>query len=283
MSLNEKDISITNESVKCFSGRAQKYDRYRAAYPDSLIDFLVAECGLGPGATVADLGSGTGTLTCMLLERGNSVFAIEPNPDMRRIAEYSLNTYEGFHSIAATAEATTLPDSSVDLITVGRAMQWFDADSALKEMRRILKPLGCAAVIWNIRKRPLTNVLSAYKHVLRSHCPGFDAVARNRRAAVDLLQKSGLKVRDFEYQQQLDLNELKGLVLSLSIAPNESDPRCEMLMSALEGMFFEHNIDGYLVFDYMTTIYYGYPGPQSGRTSARTQKIRNGDSYARQK
>ena len=66
-----------------FSGRVENYVKYRAVYPDTLLDFLVPECGLTPSSIIADLGSGTGTLTRMFLNNENSVFAIEPNAEIR--------------------------------------------------------------------------------------------------------------------------------------------------------------------------------------------------------
>ncbi|HTL91390.1 MAG TPA: methyltransferase domain-containing protein, partial [Steroidobacteraceae bacterium] len=98
-----------------FSARAENYRRYRPGYPTAAIDLLAAQCGLRPGAVVADVGSGTGILTHRLLERGALVIAVEPNEAMRAAAEERLGAHPRFRSVAATAEATTLADESVDL------------------------------------------------------------------------------------------------------------------------------------------------------------------------
>ena len=246
-------------SVKLFSGRAKNYVKYRPGYADTLLDFFVAQCGLTSDLIIADLGSGTGTLTKMLLDHDNSVFAIEPNAEMRNMAERLLGGYDGFQSVDATAESTTLADASVDFVTAGRALQWFDAPIALKEMSRILKPGGWAVIVWNQRKRPATPLLSAYREILHTYCSGFEAVVRRRSAAIDLLHQSGFKLKMLENQQEFNLEQLKGLVLSLSISPDEGDSSHKPLSIALEKMFAKHQVNGRLLFDYTTTAYYGRP------------------------
>jgi ubiquinone/menaquinone biosynthesis C-methylase UbiE len=245
--------------LKRFSGRVDNYVKYRAAFPDTLVDFLVADCGLTPDSIIADLGSGTGTLTKMLLDHGNSAFAIEPNAEMRIMAERLLGGYDGFHSVDATAEATTLSAASIDIVTVGRALQWFDAPVALREMSRILKPGGWAVIIWNRRKQPGTPQLSAYRDILQTYCNEYEAKNRRRRDAIDLLLRLGFKLRTLEHQQELDLEQLKGLVSSLSISPDKGSASYEPLMVALEKMFAKHQVNGHLLFDYTTMAYYGSP------------------------
>jgi len=48
-----------------------------------------------------------------------------------------------------SAEATGLPGSSVDVITVAQAIHWFDPQPARQEMMRILKETGWLALIRN--------------------------------------------------------------------------------------------------------------------------------------
>jgi len=74
-----------------------------------------------PGHVVADIASGTGTWTRMLLENGNKVFGVEPNTEMRQAGGRLLAAFPKFTSVAGTAEATTLPDRSVDFVTVAQA------------------------------------------------------------------------------------------------------------------------------------------------------------------
>src|SRR5258708_26689821 len=84
-------------------------------------------------------------------ENGNRVFGVEPNPDMRSAGEEYLAGYPKFASVSGTAEATTLPDHRVTLITSAQAAHWFDREKALLEFRRILCPGGYVALLCNER------------------------------------------------------------------------------------------------------------------------------------
>src|SRR4051812_12596792 len=103
-----------------FTTRVDNYVKYRPGYPSAIITLLETECGLNREILVADIGSGTGFLTELFLKHGNSVFGVEPNAEMRAAGERLLAKYPSFVSVNAKAEATTLPDSSVDLIVVGQ-------------------------------------------------------------------------------------------------------------------------------------------------------------------
>ena len=70
---------LATNSRERFSNRVEDYVRYRPAYPRAVLDLLREECGLAPESVVADIGSGTGILTQMFLEKGNVVYGVEPN------------------------------------------------------------------------------------------------------------------------------------------------------------------------------------------------------------
>src|SRR5271169_5231939 len=108
-----------------FSDRVENYVRYRPGYPPEVLDLLRIECGLQSSHIVADIASGTGLFTRLLLENGNSVFAVEPNLEMREMGEQQLEHYERLVSVAGTAEETTLEPSSVDFVTAAQAAHWF--------------------------------------------------------------------------------------------------------------------------------------------------------------
>src|SRR5262249_21880478 len=98
-----------------FSARADAYAQARPSYPAEVLDVLRTEYGLCRDSVVADLGSGTGIFTRLLLESGALIYAVEPNADMRAEAIRELGTNQRFRSVEGRAEATTLEDASVDL------------------------------------------------------------------------------------------------------------------------------------------------------------------------
>src|SRR5271170_8177951 len=112
---------MTKSPTARFSDRVENYVRYRPGYPPEVLDLLRAECGLKPSHIVADIASGTGVFTRLLLENGNSVFAVEPNPEMREMGLQQLESYKGMVSVAGTAEETTLASASIDFVTAAQA------------------------------------------------------------------------------------------------------------------------------------------------------------------
>src|SRR5258708_18159603 len=123
-----------------FSDRAENYVHYRPGYPPDLLDLLRIECGLRPSHIVADVASGTGVLTRLLLENGNSVFAFEPNTEMREMGVHQLESLPSGHrlvSVTGTAEETTLESASSDFFTAAQAANWFYLPRRRAEFARL--------------------------------------------------------------------------------------------------------------------------------------------------
>src|SRR5262245_10828564 len=121
-----------------FSNRVEDYARYRPSYPPAVIDHLKESVGLESSWTIADIGCGTGISSESFLNHGNPVLGIEPNREMRISAATRFAACDRFRPIDASAESTTLPDSSVDLIVAAQAFHWFDHAAAKTEFLRIL-------------------------------------------------------------------------------------------------------------------------------------------------
>src|ERR1700730_13085769 len=188
-----------------FSERAEGYAKYRPGYPEDMVRFLQAL--VPPPATVADIGSGTGILTRQLLNSQYDLYAVEPNQAMRREAERNLSDCSSFHSVPGTAESTTLPDRSVDLITCAQAFHWFDRVKTKLEFSRILKINGVAALLWNERQEGASAVNRAYDKLLKEMVPEYENVSHRRIAAEDIrnfFAPGEAQLRTFPNHQTLD-------------------------------------------------------------------------------
>jgi SAM-dependent methyltransferase len=242
-----------------FSDRVENYVRYRPGYPPEALRSLIRECGLKPGHVVADIASGTGTWTRMLLENGNKVFGVEPNTEMRQAGGRLLAAFPKFTSVAGTAEATTLPDRSVDFVTVAQAAHWFDRERARREFVRILKPGGCLALLWNERLTDSTPFLREYERLLLTFGTDYQDVRHERTtdAVNEFFDPAPFQERVFEMRQEFDYTGIEGRLLSSSYAPGPEHPNHEPMLRELRRIFDAHAIAGRATFDYKTRMYFG--------------------------
>ena len=119
--------------------KARLYEQYRLPYPADLADDLLRQ--IGSVKVIADIGAGTGQLARLFADQCETVYAVEPDSAMRRVAAETLNAYPNIHIVDGSAEQTTLVENSIDLIVIGNAFHRFRAE-AIDELRRILKPGG---------------------------------------------------------------------------------------------------------------------------------------------
>lgn len=250
-----------------FSNRASNYERHRPGYPAEVLAFMEAACGLTETSVVADAGSGTGLLSGLLLEGGYRVLGVEPNREMREAAERRLGSYPRFESVAAAAEATTLPDASVDLVASGNAFHWFDADAARTEFSRILKPGGHVAVVLNAPAKTGTPFLEAHARLLSEHgtesggrIGAYESIEDLYRGVEAFFGEGGYETACFRSTRHLDFEGLKGLVFSYSTMPAEGGPGSVALLRGLEAAFRANESDGRVVLEYAARVYCGHPG-----------------------
>ena len=244
-----------------FSSRVENYLRYRPGYPQEVLDLLRERCDLTRDAEIADVGSGTGALARMFLENGNRVYGVEPNDEMRRAGERLLAGFLRFTSVGATAEGTTLPDRGMDFVTAGQAFHWFDPGPARREFGRILRPNGLVALVWNARRTEETGFSGAYERVLQTHGTDYAEVNHGRRGSLEEVRGffAPMPVEEwsFENAQRLDLDGLKGRVLSSSYVPAEGEAGCAEMLAEIEGVFWRYQEGDTVTVRYDTRVYVG--------------------------
>lgn len=243
-----------------FSDRVYYYVKYRPSYPPPVIPFLSQELGLTSASIIADVGSGTGFLSRLFLDNGNTVYGVEPNDEMRAAGEAFLADYPHFHSVSGTAEATTLPANSIDFVTAGQAFHWFDQAKARAEFQRIMRPAGYVILIWNDRPPLATPFMSAYETLLDTYALNYQEVNARRSKEGDFgdwYGPAGYQVKFFDNYQLFDYDSLRGRLLSSSYAPLEGHPHHAPMIAGLEKIFNEFQQNGLVRFDYETQLYYG--------------------------
>ena len=248
------------DSQQRFSDRVENYVRYRPGYPRELLDVLREHAGLRAGIRVADIGSGTGISSRLLLDAGCEVFGVEPNAAMREAAEGFFADNQRFHSVAAPAETTTLPDHRVDMIFSAQAFHWFDREQARAEFSRILQPPGWVVLVWNVRQTGSTPFLCDYETLLRTFATDYMQV-RHENVDDSALSRFFTNARHAKHTlpnvQYFDFDGLRGRLLSSSYAPAKGHPSHEPMLVELRRIFDIHQHDGEVSFLYDTEIVIG--------------------------
>lgn len=244
----------TLDPLNRFTQRADDYVKYRPSYPPEAIDIILQ--GLAPASQIlaADIGAGTGIASRLLALRGVKVIAVEPNGAMREAAQ----THPNVEYREGSAEATNLPDASVDVVTAFQAFHWFDPEPALLEFRRILKPNGRLALVWNNRDQndDFTGEYSSFiREVSNNHpCEGadtFEETLRQTQYFANYYQHECT----IKYRQELDLDALIGRTQSISYLPCEGESH-EYLVSGLQDLYHKFRSErGFVEMVYQTSIH----------------------------
>jgi len=229
-------MNTATDHTTRFTDRVDYYAAFRPRYPDSVIAYLRDEAGLTPDAVIADVGSGTGISSDLFLRHGHAVYGIEPNAAMRQAAERELQHCPRFRSIDATAEHTTLPDLTADVVMSASAVHWFDQALARAEFHRILKPGGLVIVMGNGRRKDGSLFMRAYDELVhRSSLP--TSAHENREERVRALVGEGMHTKQIEYADHLDFRALSGRTLSYSTIPLAGQPGHDTMMRELRVLF----------------------------------------------
>jgi ubiquinone/menaquinone biosynthesis C-methylase UbiE len=240
-----------------FSRRAAYYARYHPRCAAETLATLQTECGLTPDMVIADVGSGTGILSELFLQNGNRVFGIEPNQDMRTTAESLLADWVSNGAIAsiyATAEATTLPDHSVDLIAAGQAFDWFDLVRTKIEFQRISKPGSLIVLVSNRYARDYADYIRAYGQIARTYCTTSTPSPPPDIAA---FFGGAYEQRVFDNPQLETLTGIIGGLLSASSGPIPDSPEHRAMAAELAAWFATYQQDGHIRFECQTEIIWG--------------------------
>ncbi len=244
-----------------FTGKAEVYAKARPGYPQAMLDRIAQAAGIGAGAEVADIGAGTGIFSKALLGCGCRIYGVEPNADMRGVAERSLAAEDRFFPVAGTAEDTTLPGGSVDAVTVAQAFHWFDAEAFGRECRRILRPGGQVVLVWNSRIHDRDSVREN-EAIMREFCPAFTGFSGGIAYLDDRIGSffhGDFSVETFPNDLAFDKAGFIARNLSGSYSLQAGDPRYAEYVAALEELFDRYALDGIYMQPNETVAYWGRP------------------------
>jgi SAM-dependent methyltransferase len=243
-----------------FSGRVQAYLAYRPRFPRGIVPFLREHGALPEDAVVADVGAGTGMLAEIFLEAGHRVLAVEPNGEMLEACRVLATHEPALEVVEGSAEATALPDASVELIAVGRAMHWFDWPSAHREFARILRPAGWVLNASNGHSDsggPIPNRLSEILRKSRTDSAEADTTRDFEKRLRGFLDTSSWQRKTLHHSMTVDFATLLGYAESLSAIPRPGERGYEGMVAELRAVFEEYQQDGMLVTPFACDLHLG--------------------------
>lgn len=246
------------DSTERFSNRVENYVKYRPDYPREILELFRNEMGLTGSSVIADIGSGTGISAKLFLENGNKVFGVEPNEPMRRAAEEFLKDFPEFTSVDGTSTETGLSDESVDIVIAAQAFHWFDREKTRAELKRILRPDGYVALIWNERQLDTNDFLREYEQFLQKFASDYKQV-RHENIDTDNIREfygGDYSLKVFQNKQIFDFSGLMGRVLSSSYMPSAEDDRYMSMAEELKQLFTKYEEHGRITILYDTRVYY---------------------------
>lgn len=236
-----------------FTGKADKYDKYRPSYPKELADILYEKTS---ARTVADIGAGTGKFTSLLALKPWDIIAVEPNSDM--LGKFKENLPE-IPIINAPAENTGIDSRSVELVTAATAFHWFDEEKFKEECRRILTPEGRLAVVFN--EKVTDELVKMRDEISRIYCgyKGHAGKLSPEEGADFLRYKYFSEVEYFEYEHSMTYNKegFIGNTLSRSYSLKEGDAGYEDYVNELCRLFEKFGSSGYVELKYKASCYLG--------------------------
>ncbi|TWJ01449.1 methyltransferase family protein [Mucilaginibacter frigoritolerans] len=251
---------MISDPTKRFTDRVDNYVKYRPNYPDEVISYLQKECGLTSNSVIADVGAGTGIFTGLLLNKGYKVYAVEPNEAMLQAAIDQYGNNSQFIPVNGTAEATTLPINTIDLIVCAQAFHWFNEEKTAVEFKRILKTGVKAALVWNNRLPDADEFSKAYENLLKQDAIDYNKVNHRKIGEINFkrfFKDGNYSVTKFPNEQVFDLDGLFGRTFSSSYVPAEGSEEGGKFRTLLKDVFDRYNQNGQVSFHYQTEIYMG--------------------------
>jgi ubiquinone/menaquinone biosynthesis C-methylase UbiE len=252
--------STAQDNTQRFGHTVNAYSKYRPTYPHAVLELLLKQKIINSTSTIADIGAGTGIFTELLLESQAQVFAVEPNKEMCDAAIDSLSHHPNFDGICAPAEATTLRDMSVDLITVATAFHWFDREKCKKEFARILRRNGHVMLIWNLRLTTLSPVTKGFDDILKKYSNDYVGIPSQQIAEnefIDFFSDGYPEIVTFDNQQEFTYDEFEGRLHSVSFALTPEHPNYCAMINSLKELFDKEQSEGKIIFPYQTKAYLG--------------------------
>ena len=167
-----------------FRTAATHYLPGRPAYPPALIAEVARAAGLTGAHRLLDLGTGPGVLAIAFAPYVGSVLAVDPEPEMLRVAEEVVRKASLNVEVRAGSSLTIEPAwGRFRAVTLGRSFHWMDREETLSRLDLLIEP-GGAVILFDDRLAdvPGNAGLRAWSEVVERYSAD-DRVRMERRSA----------------------------------------------------------------------------------------------------
>jgi SAM-dependent methyltransferase len=210
-------LSIHEVAATGFGAEAAAYERARPSYPADAVAWIDESLRVPQGGRLCDLAAGTGKFTRLLSEArpDAELVAVEPIAEMRALLSASLPHVA---TVAAAAECMPFGTASLDGVVVAQAFHWFDAEGALRELHRVLRPGARLALVWNARDRtvPWVDRVWSVMDRVEKRAPWREHDDWHESAFVDSPWFGPLHEATFHHEQVLTADDVVDRVRSVS-------------------------------------------------------------------
>jgi SAM-dependent methyltransferase len=191
-----------------YSANAEAYRDYRPKYPNSILDEALQT--LAPEARILEIGSGPGTATISLAQRGFHITCLEPNPEFCAMAQERLDNDNcsqnvRIHNIAF--EEAFLKDLDFDAVVAATSIHWIPPEVAFLKASQALKSGGALILLWNMMVTPTSS--DVYKRLQEAHGNDFVTLLEwgDEQTQKDVAHAAGDLMMASGYFQDLRTNE----------------------------------------------------------------------------
>jgi ubiquinone/menaquinone biosynthesis C-methylase UbiE len=179
---------------KQFGNQAENYTKYRKPYTEELYKLLFSLIS-ADNKKILDIACGTGKSTEPLVKDTLEIFGVDHDPLMIQEAKRQAEIKKlPINYSVAEVEHLPFEENYFDVVTVGTAFHWFVDDTAMTEIKRVLKPNGLLFVFWTLTTKDIPEEDEIPSNIFRSY--NWDKVPselRNLEHISSFFKKNGLK------------------------------------------------------------------------------------------
>lgn len=244
-----------------FSGLSKIYRKYRPSYSEEVVQCILDYYHLTKDSVVIDVGCGTGNLSKVFLDKGMTVFGVEPNLDMRKEAQDYLSQYKKFTAVEGNDGDFNVGDQLADLVICAQAFHWFDIKRYREECKRVLKPSGGVAIIyadWN----PSAAMTADLRKVNDICVKDKDVAWKVKFAYSDRYLKhffGEYQSNVFESKQIYNFDRLIGFMDSYSFSPRYDDSIYPEYYKNIKKFFekYKNDLDETILVPFLINVFWG--------------------------